>query len=475
MKLEGSHLIAGRLVEGEAMRLDVTDPCSGAAVSDFASASPGQIDEAVAAASAALPSWAATPGAARARVLRAGAQSMRLMADNLARMLAMENGKPLAEAKQELEASIDTIEWFADEARRVYGRVIPPRPGLEDSEVVRRPVGVVALFSPWNFPVLTAMRKIAPALAAGCTVVAKPAEECPGAVLASAVYLQNAGLPDGTLNMLFGNPADISGRLLADKRVAKASFTGSTAVGRHLSRLASENLTRLTMELGGHAPVIVAEDADPRAAARKTAAAKFRNAGQVCTSPSRVFVVGGGFDAFVDEIANAAEALEPGDWDNPTTTLGPLAHGRRIEEVQALVHDALSLGAKLITGGRTLNRPGFFHQATVLADVPSSARIMKEEPFGPVICVNRVPDLDAAITAANDNEFALAAYLHTYDAPTRRRVASEVRCGLLGVNTFSLSGPESPFGGIGSSGYGLEGGPEGLDAYLVTQYIAEGA
>ena len=451
----------------------IVNPATGQELAPLPIASAEDVAAAIEAADAAFPAWSRKAPVERARVLRRAADLIRLRADDIATGLTLENGKPLAEARGEILATAEVFDWFADEARRAYGRIIP---GPQDGRMVvlKEPVGVVAAMSPWNFPAMTSGKKVAAALAAGCTVVLKPAEETPSAPLAIAQCLHDAGLPAGALNVVLGRPADISTQIMASPKVAKVSFTGSTAVGRELARLAAPGLKRLTMELGGHAPVLVMDDVDPAWAAARSATAKFRNAGQVCTSATRFFVHQSIYDAFVDEFARLAKTVQVGDGLDPATVMGPLTNARRVDAVERLTAEAVSCGARLVAGGKRIDRPGNFFEPTVLADVPAHAKVMSEEPFGPLATITPFADLDEALAAANAVPFGLAGYALTHSTAYSRRIARDLKVGVVGINTFVASSAETPFGGVKDSGYGVEGGIEGLDSYLVTKFVNEG-
>lgn len=472
-----SLLIDGRRQAGGGAPFRIVDPATGSVLSESPGASVDDIDAAIDAADAAAAGWAATHPFARAKVLRHAAAALRQRSEAAASLITAENGKPLAEARAEVAASAEVLEFYADEATRIAGSVRPGRGADSRIVTVREPVGTVAAFAPWNFPMINIVRKIAPALAAGCAVVAKPAEETPGAPLVLAEVLLEAldagGHPRGAIGILYGDPAMISSRLIAAPSVRKISFTGSTAVGRQLARLAGEHLKRSTLELGGHAPVIIAPDAHPITAAAMVAAAKFRNAGQTCNSASRFYVHSSIRPAFVAELARLADAVKVGDGRDPETTMGPLSNARRLAGVETHVADALAKGARLVAGGTRLDRPGFFHAPTVLDDVPANARIMQEEPFGPVAPVVGYDTLDEALALANASPFGLAGYVVSCDAPTIRRLTRQMRAGAIGVNTFVVALPEAPFGGLGDSGWGHEGGSEGLDPYLQTRMFHE--
>jgi len=466
-------IIAGDRRAGSGPALAVTDPATAEVVARYAGAGPAEVDAAIAAAGTTLPGWRDTPAGERSAILRRAATLLRARIEGLAPVLVTENGKTLPEARGELLATAETLEFFAEEGRRAYGRVIPARQAGARLITLRAPVGVVAAFAPWNFPALNLARKIAPALAAGCTVVAKPAEETPATPLALADCLHEAGLPPGVLNLVFGVPAEISRQLIASPIVAKISFTGSTAVGRLLAAQAGERLKRTTMELGGHAPVIICDDTDPERAAAMVAAAKFRNAGQTCNSASRFYVARRIHDRFVDRLAALARDLVVGSGHDPRSQMGPLANARRVAAVEQLVADAWGRGARIAAGGARLPRPGFFHAPTVLADVPDDALILAEEPFGPVAPVMAFDSLDEAVTRANATPFGLASYVLTDHAPSARRLSAELRAGVVGINTFTAALAEAPFGGIGDSGWGHEGGAEAIDAYLQTRLVHE--
>lgn len=441
----------------------VVNPATGVELAPLPIASQADIDAAVAAADKAFVPWSETPPAIRSRILRDAASLMRARLDDMAHALTLENGKTLAEARGEIGFTADVFDWFAGEARRAYGRVIPSVVGTR-MIALKEPVGPVAAMSPWNFPAVTAAKKVAAALAAGCTVVLKPAEETPATPLAMARCLIDAGLPAGAINVIFGRPAEISERLMASPEIAKVSFTGSTNVGRELARLAAPGLKRLTMELGGHAPVIVMDDVDLETALDLSVAGKFRNAGQVCTSATRFFVHHRVYDAFVSGFADRASKIRVGDGLDPASQMGPLSNRRRPPALERLIEDAVDCGAKVAAGGKRIESQGFFFEPTVLADVPPNARVMQEEPFGPLAAIVPFRELDDAIAAANDIPFGLAAYALTESSRTARRIVRGLKTGVVGINTFAASAAETPFGGVKDSGYGVEGGSEGLDS-----------
>ncbi len=450
----------------------IMNPATGVQIASLPIADADDVAAAVAAAETAFPIWSETAPVQRARILADTASLIRQRSDELARLLTLENGKPLAEAKGEVAAAADVFDWFSGEARRAYGRIIPSATNTR-MLAMKEPVGVVATLSPWNFPIVTAVKKIAPALAAGCTVISVPAKETPGAVLAIAKYLHEAGLPSGALNVIMGRPRDIFAQLMAAPQISKVSFTGSTPVGRELARQAADGLKRLTMELGGHAPVIVMDDVDVDRALDLSVAGKFRNAGQVCTSATRFYVHHKVYDDFVSGFAQRAAAIRVGDGLDPQTQMGPLANKRRPIAMERLVEDAISCGAKVAAGGSRIDGQGFFFQPTVLADVPPNAAAMQEEPFGPLALLAPFKDIDEAIVASNSVPYGLAAYAITQSSRSARQIAKGLKSGVVGINTFQASSAETPFGGIRDSGYGIEGGIEGMDSYLVTKFVHE--
>jgi succinate-semialdehyde dehydrogenase/glutarate-semialdehyde dehydrogenase len=385
----------------------------------------------------------------------------------------LEQGKPLAEAKGEVAAAAEIFEWYAEEARRLYGRVIPAR-GNTQQLVMLQAVGPVAAFTPWNFPALTPARKMAGALAAGCSCIIKPAEETPGTAIELARACVDAGLPAGVLNMVFGVPVQISEFLIRAPQIRKISFTGSIAVGKHLAALAATHgLKRCTMELGGHAPVLVFDDAAVEKAARACATAKFRNAGQVCIAPSRFYVQQGVYQRFLDAFMQITEGLQLGQGLDAATTMGPLANERRVTAMAAFVEDAVDRGGQILTGGKRADRPGFFWQPTILTGLPDTARALTDETFGPLAPIASFETLDEVLQRANGLPYGLSAYAFTSSTATAMAVSARLDAGMVGINSFAVSLAEAPFGGIKESGYGSEGGTEGLGAYLNTKFVAQ--
>ena len=454
--------------------IPIVNPATGDAIGDLPVATPDDLDEALAAADTGFKVWRAVSAYDRSKILRAAAQLMRERAPQIGAISTIEQGKPIGESTAEAFACADIFDWYAEEGRRAYGRIIPSKhPGVRHM-VTREPIGPVAAFSPWNFPTTIPSRKIAAALAAGCSVVMKPAEETPGSALALARALDDAGLPKGVLNMVFGVPADISTHLIASPVIRKITFTGSTAVGKQLGVLAAKVMKPTTMELGGHAPVIVFGDADLDRAVRTLVAGKYRNAGQICIAPTRFYVHESIHDAFVEKFASLAGELQLGNGLDRSTGMGPLANPRRMTAMREMIADAAATGARVATGGDAAGGAGNFWRPTVLADVPDAARIMNEEPFGPVAVTQRFGSYGEVVAQANRLPYGLAAYAWTQSARTAADIGDDLEAGMVGINFVGLTGPETPFGGVKESGHGSEGGIEGLDAYLHSKYIAQG-
>jgi succinate-semialdehyde dehydrogenase/glutarate-semialdehyde dehydrogenase len=453
----------------------VINPATGRPIGDLPHATQADLDRALAAAERAFADWRRRTPLERSGILRRGAGLIRERLEAIALILTLEQGKSLTESRGELLHSADLLDWCAEEGRRAYGRIIPSRnPGVRQM-VVHEPVGVAVAFTPWNFPALTPVRKIGAALAAGCTIVLKAAEETPGTAVAIARALQDAGLPPGALNLVFGNPADISARLIASPISRKVTFTGSIPVGKLLMRQAVDGMKRTSMELGGHSPVLVFDDVDVDAVAAAAAASKFRNAGQVCISPTRFYVQDAVFDRFADRFTAAAKALRVGDGRDDGVAMGPLANPRRIETMERFVADARARGGEVRTGGQRLGNEGYFFAPTVITDVPDDSLIMTEEPFGPVAPIVRFSDFDEVIARANSLHFGLAAYAFARSNKTVMAVGEALKAGMVGVNSFAVTTPETPFGGVKQSGHGQEGAIEGLQAYLDVKLIAQSA
>jgi succinate-semialdehyde dehydrogenase/glutarate-semialdehyde dehydrogenase len=452
----------------------VRNPATGETIADLPVATQADLDEAVQAAKDGFEVWRRTSAYDRAKVLHAAAALMRERARYIGAVATTEQGKLLSESSAEAAACADIFDWYAEEARRAYGRIVPSKhPGVRHM-VLKEPIGPVAAFSPWNFPTTIPSRKMAAALAAGCSVIIKPAEEAPGSCLQLAQCLDDAGLPKGVLNVVFGVPAMISEYLIASPVIRKISFTGSTVVGKHLASLAGAQMKPVTMELGGHAPVIVFDDADLELAVRMSGGSKYRNAGQICIAPTRFYVHESVHEAFAAKLAAHAGSIRIGNGMDPQSGMGPLANPRRLVAMDEMISDAAKSGAKVLAGGKGPGGKGNFWEPTVLAHVPNSARIMNEEPFGPVAVTRPFSTFDEVVAEANRLPYGLAAYAYTRSSRTAADIGDAIEAGMIGINFSILTGPETHFGGVKDSGHGSEGGIEGLEAYLVPKYIAHG-
>lgn len=453
--------------------LAVRNPANGAELGRLPVATDEDIDDALRHADGAFAAWSRTSAWERAAILMRAAQLIDERRGELARVLTLENGKPLADADGELSRVIEGIVYCAEECKRAYGRQLPPRSALLTQTTVKRPIGPVAAFVPWNFPAFLAARKVAAALAAGCTVVLKAPEETPAIGMLLVRAFLDAGVPPGAIGLLYGKPAQISERLIASPVIRKVSFTGSVPVGRLLAMLASRHLKPCTMELGGHAPVIVCDDVDVARTAQACVAFKYRNSGQVCLSPSRFFVQDSLYEAFVAHFVEYASQLQVGDGLADGVRMGPLNNERRLAAAAELVDDARRRGAQVRLGGARQAGAGYFFPPTVLTDVPANARILREEPFCPVAPILSFGDLDAAIARANAVEYGLAAYLFTNDLQRAATFAEDIDAAWIGINNFTPSLADAPVGGVKDSGLGYEGGPEGLDAYQQIRFISQ--
>ncbi len=450
----------------------LVNPATEEVLGQLPHATPADLDRALAAAQRAWSEWRALLPVQRGKILRKAADLMRERSEQIARIATLEMGKSIHETRIEVQMSAEIFDWYAEEGRRAYGRVLPQRLPGQRMTVIKEPVGPVAAFAPWNFPVGNPARKVGAALAAGCTCILKPAEEAAGTALAVARALQDAGLPDGVLAVVFGVPHEISTHLIASPIIRKISFTGSIPVGKQLMKLAAEGMKRTTMELGGHAPVLVFEDVDVEKVLDACVTAKYRNAGQVCVSPTRFYVHESIYRRFAEGFAARAGALPVGDGLDETNRMGPLAHARRLASVQGIIDESVGQGARLLAGGQRLKRDGFFFAPTVLADVPAGARIMNEEPFGPIALINPFREFDAVMAEANRLPYGLAAFGFTNNAQRINLLGERLEAGMIGLNSFQISVPESPFGGVKESGHGSEEGIEGLEACLVTKFIS---
>ena len=436
-------------------------------------ASKSDLDEALESAKKGFAIWKNTSAYDRSKILRKAADLMRERHDAISKIMVLEQGKTYVEARAEVVTSADIIDWYAEEGRRSYGRIVPGRAKGTRQLVLQEPVGVVAAFTPWNFPVLTPARKIGGALASGCSLILKASEETPGACVEMVKCFADAGLPAGVLNLVFGVPAEVSEHLLAKDAVKKISFTGSIPVGKHLAALAAKGMKRTTMELGGHSPVVVFADADPEKAADTIAAFKYRNAGQVCISPTRFYVQEDVYKKFLNRFTEYAKGVKVGDGLEKGITMGPMANARRIDAMEGFVADAKARGGNVQTGGTRRGNQGFFFEPTVITDVPDDSKIMTQEPFGPVAPIVTFKTFDEVVERANSLEFGLAAYAFTSSNATAAAIGDAIDSGMVGVNSIAISTPETPFGGVKESGHGSEGGIEGLGAYLNTKFISQ--
>jgi succinate-semialdehyde dehydrogenase/glutarate-semialdehyde dehydrogenase len=452
--------------------LAVFNPASGQEIGRVAHAGKPDLDRALAAAQKGFETWRDTPAAERSKIMRRAGALMRERAGDIAGLLTQEQGKPLAEAKAEAVASADIIEWFAEEGFRVYGRVVPSRNLAVRQLVVKDPVGPVAAFTPWNFPINQAVRKMSAALATGCSIIVKAPEETPAGPAALVKAFADAGVPAGVIGLVYGNPAEISGYLIPHPIIRKITFTGSTPVGKQLAALAGQHMKRATMELGGHAPVIVAEDADVALAVKTAGGAKFRNAGQVCIAPTRFLVHESIRKEFAAALVKHAQGLKVGDGMADGIQMGPLANPRRLTAMAEFTQDAVDRGAQVAAGGERIGQSGNFWAPTVLVDVPLEAKVFNDEPFGPMAAIRSFNTLDEAIAEANRLPYGLAGYAYTRSLKNAHALSQRLEVGMLWINQPAAPWPEMPFGGVKDSGYGSEGGPEALEAYLNTRSVS---
>jgi succinate-semialdehyde dehydrogenase/glutarate-semialdehyde dehydrogenase len=449
----------------------VCDPATGVALGEVPNCGAAETRRAIAAAEAALPAWRNLTAKARAQVLQRWFAAINANADDLARLITAECGKPLAEARGEVAYGASFVEWFAEEGKRAYGETIPATLADKRLVVIRQAIGVCAAITPWNFPLAMITRKVAPALAAGCTVVVKPAEQTPLTALALAALAEEAGFPPGVFNVLTGDPAAIGGELTASPVVRKLSFTGSTEIGRLLMAQSAPTIKKLSLELGGNAPFIVFDDADVDAAVDGALIAKYRNTGQTCVCANRILVQDGIYEEFAHKLAARVGPLKVGAGSEDGVVQGPLIDGAGLAKVEAHVADALAKGARVLCGGARHARGGNFFQPTVLADVTTAMRVAREETFGPVAPLFRFATEDEAVTMANDTEFGLAAYFYSRDIARCWRVGEALEYGMVGVNTGLISNEVAPFGGVKQSGLGREGSKYGIDDYLEIKYL----
>ena len=467
--IDGAWIKGGNGRKGE----EVINPATEKPLAHLPHATKSDLDGALESAKKGFTVWKNTSAYARSQILRKAADLMRERHDAIAKIMVMEQGKPYVEARAEVMTSAEIIDWYAEEGRRAYGRIVPGRIKGTRQLVIQEPVGIVAAFTPWNFPVLTPARKIGGSLAAGCALILKASEETPGSCVEMVRCFAEAGLPAGVLNLVFGVPAQVSEHLLAKDAVRKISFTGSIPVGKRLAQLAAKGMKRTTMELGGHSPVVVFADADAEKAADTIAAFKYRNAGQVCISPTRFYVQEPVYKKFLSRFTEYAKAIRLGDGLQKDTTMGPMANARRLDAMDSFVADAKSRGGNIQTGGNRHGNQGFFFEPTVVTDVPDDAKVMTEEPFGPIAPIVTFKSFDEVVERANSLPYGLAAYAFTSSNSTAAAIGDAMQSGMVGVNSIAISTPETPFGGVKESGHGSEGGTEGLGAYFNTKFISQ--
>jgi succinate-semialdehyde dehydrogenase/glutarate-semialdehyde dehydrogenase len=464
-------LIAGTWTEGSGEPTEVFNPATGEKLSALPRATIGDLDRALASVQRGFELWSSMPAEKRCDIVMEGCRLLRERAAEIAPIITMEQGKPVEEARLEVIRAASIIEWDVNEGRRAYGTIVPSEPGLMRYGI-KLPIGPVAAFTPWNFPISSPARKIGGALGAGCSILIRASEETPAACAALVKCLVDGGLPAEVINLVYGTPSEVSTHVLASPIIRAMTFTGSTAVGKHLAGLAAQHMKPAVMELGGHSPVLIFDDFDAVTAARQGVAAKFRNAGQICTCPTRFVVHEDVHDVFVETFVAEAEKIKVGNGLDPDTKMGPLANRRRLEALESLVADATARGATLVTGGSRIGNQGCFFQPTVLTDVPEDADVMNVEPFGPIAPVVRFRDFEDAIRIANRLEYGLASYAFTNSMRRANELAMRVESGIMSINHYNTSQADTPFGGVKESGYGREGGYETLDAFMVTKFIS---
>lgn len=471
---EITQYIDGEFVQGEGRHVtDVLNPATNLPIGKLPHATMADLDRALSSAQRAFETWRNSSPMLRSQILRKVGELARERAQVIGRNITLDQGKPLAEAVGEVTVCSEHADWHAEECRRIYGRVIPARSSQVQQTVLREPIGVCVAFSPWNFPFNQAIRKVAAAIGAGCSVIVKGSSDTPSAVVAIAQLFHDAGLPPGVLSVVWGDSGMISDHLIRSPIVRKISFTGSTPVGQQLAALAGSLMKRCTMELGGHAPVIVCDDADIDTAVDQLVGYKFRNAGQVCVSPTRFFVQEGAYDHFVDRFVAKTQAIKVGDGLEAGSRMGPLAQRRRIAAMEGFVDDARQRGANILTGGQALPGEGNFYAPTVITDLPENARFLNEEPFGPMAGIVRFGNLEDALQRANRLPFGLASYAFTRSAKNAHAISRGLEAGMVSINHIGLALAETPFGGLKESGYGSEGGSETFDGYLTTKFISQ--
>lgn len=453
--------------------MPIVNPATEAELGSLSHAGIADLDEALAAVAKGFDAWRRVSPFDRSKLMRKAANLLRERNEHIATLMTLEQGKPIAESRMEAFAAADIIDWFAEEARRAYGRIVPARLEGVSQSVIKEPVGPVAAFTPWNFPLNQAVRKLSAALAAGCSIIVKAPEETPASPAELLRAFVDAGVPDGVINLVYGVPAEISEYLIPHPVIRKISFTGSTAVGKQLAALAGQHMKRATMELGGHAPAIVFNDADIAGAVKIIAGAKFRNAGQVCIAPTRLLVQDKVYKDFVGQFTEAAKAIKVGNGLDADSKMGSLANARRVAAVEGFVQDAIGKGGQLAAGGHRIGNKGYFFEPTVVTDVPKGARAMNEEPFGPLALISPFSTFDEAAEEANRLPYGLASYAFTSSTKTATAIGAEIESGMVAINNVGLALPENPFGGVKDSGYGSEGGIEAMEAYLITKFISQ--
>jgi succinate-semialdehyde dehydrogenase/glutarate-semialdehyde dehydrogenase len=469
-----SLYINGQFLKGDGRReQDIIDPATDEVIGKLPYATKADLDLALSSAQTAFQAWKKSSPMERSRILRKVAELSRARANEIGRNITLDQGKPLAEAVGEVTVCSEHADWAAEECRRIYGRVVPPRSEGVRQLVLREPIGVCAAFSPWNFPFNQAIRKIVSALGAGCTIIIKGPEDAPSAVVAIARMFHEAGLPPGCLNVVWGVPSEISTYLINSPIVRKISFTGSVPVGKQLAAMAAALMKPATMELGGHSPVIVCDDADVEAAADLMAGSKFRNAGQVCVSPTRFYVQEKAYERFVARFLDKVSKLKVGPGLDADTKMGPLAHKRRVPAIAGFVDDANARGAEILAGGSRMGTKGNFFLPTVIGEPPDDSKLMTEEPFGPIMGIKRFKSLDDAIARANSLPFGLAAYAFTGSIRNATQLENDLEAGMITINHLGFALAEVPFGGVKDSGHGSEGGAETFDGYLVTKFVTQ--
>jgi len=471
---EVSLLVGGeQRTGGGRVTQPVVNPATEEVLGELPHATDKDLDDALERAEKGFHTWRAVAPMERNRIMKRAADILRERQEDIARVATMEEGKSLTETRIEVNMSADILEWYGEEGRRAYGRVLqPPASGMRMT-VRKEPVGPVAALAPWNFPLGNPARKLGAALGAGCSCVLKPAEETPASALAIANALIEAGVPDGVISVVFGVPGEVAEKLITSPVIQKISFTGSIPIGKELMALAAKGAKRTTMELGGHAPVLVFDDVDVDSVLDQSVASKFRNAGQVCVSPTRFYVHDKIFDEFVDGFTKRAKQMKVGNGLEEGVQMGPLAHERRLEAMDRILEDVTQCGGTVHTGGEAMDGAGYFYAPTVISDLPNTARAMNEEPFGPIALINRFSDTEAVFAEANRLPYGLAAYGFSNSSKITTMMGDKLEAGMIGVNTYRISVPESPFGGVKESGHGSEEGMEGLEACLVTKFVSE--